>query len=229
MKDFVTIGLPSKGRLRQSSFDLLEKNNLKLVSKGGNRDYFARFDNLPNTQVIYLHAREIIERLADGTIDIGISGLDLLKESPMNLQQKIEVRKRLDFGKADLIIAVPNDWIDVQTVADLEEVSFYFRDKKNLRLRVATKYPNLTNKFFTDKGVTQYRLVSSLGATETYPFTGSSEIITDIMSTGKTLKANNLRVLKDGFILKSYACILVSKKVTNNLKKNNIIKLFSKN
>ena len=229
MKDFVTIGLPSKGRLRQSSFDLLEKNNLKLVSKGGDRDYFAYFDNLPNVQVIYLHAREIIERLADGTIDIGISGLDLLKESPMNLQKKIEVRKRLEFGKADLVIAVPNDWIDVQTVADLEEVSFYFRDKKNLRLRVATKYPNLTNKFFTDKGVTQYRLVSSLGATETYPFTGSSEIITDIMSTGKTLKANNLRVLKDGFILESYACILFSKKVTNNLKKNNIIKLFSKN
>ena len=229
MKNFVTIGLPSKGRLRQSSFDLLEKNNLKLVSKGGDRDYFAYFDNLPNVQVIYLHAREIIERLADGTIDIGISGLDLLKESPMNLQKKIEVRKRLEFGKADLVIAVPNDWIDVQTVADLEEVSFYFRDKKNLRLRIATKYPNLTNQFFTAKGVTQYRIISSLGATETYPFTGSSEIITDITSTGKTLKANNLRVLKDGFILESYACILFSKKVTNNLKKNNIIKLFSKN
>ena len=87
----------------------------------------------------------------------------------------------------------------------------------------------LANKFFTDKGVTQYRIISSLGATETYPFTGSSEIITDITSTGKTLKANNLRVLKDGFILKSYACVLVSKKVTNNLKKNNIIKLFSNN
>ena len=90
-------------------------------------------------------------------------------------------------------------------------------------------YKESANKFFTDKGVTQYSLISSLGATETYPFTGSSEIITDITSTGKTLEANNLRVLKDGFILKSYACVLVSKKATNNLKKNNIIKLFSNN
>ena len=113
---------------------------------------------------------------------------------------------------ANLVIAIPDDWMDVQTVADLEEVSFDFRDKKNTRLRVATKYPNLTNNFLVSKGVTQYKLVSSLGATETYPFIGSSEIITDITSSGKTLKDNNLRVLKDGLILKSQACVLFSKK-----------------
>ena len=117
------------------------------------------------------------------------------------------------------MVAIPNDWIDVQTVADLEEVSFYFRDRKNSRLRVATKYPNLTNKFFTTKGVTQYKIVSSLGATETYPFTGSSEIITDITSTGDTLRANNLRVLKDGSIMESCACIFASKKMLKNQKK----------
>ena len=113
---------------------------------------------------------------------------------------------------ANLVVAVPNDWIDVQTVADLEEVSFDFRDKKNTRLRVATKYPNLTNGFLFSKGVTQYKLVASLGATETYPFIGSSEIITDITSSGKTLKDNNLRTLKDGLILKSQACVFFSKK-----------------
>jgi len=226
MKDLVTIGLPSKGRLKESSLNYLEKNNLKLSSKGGDRDYFADFDNLPNAQVIYLHAREIIERLGDGTLDVGISGLDLLRESSNSLQKKIETLKELDFGKADLVVAVPDDWIDVQTVADLEEVSFYFRDKKNSRLRVATKYPNLTNKFFATKGVTQYRLISSLGATETYPFTGSSEIITDITSTGNTLKANNLRILKDGFILKSYACVLGSKKSLINKNNKKIINLF---
>ena len=211
MKDTITIGLPSKGRLKESALKLLRKKNLKLISKGGDRDYFANFENLPNTRVIYLHAREIIERLGDGTLDMGISGLDLLNEAATNLQKRIEVRKKLNFGKANLVVAVPNDWIDVQTVADLEEVSFYFRDKKNSRLRVATKYPNLTNKFFTAKGVTQYKIILSLGATETYPFTGSSEIITDITSTGSTLKANNLRVLKDGTILGSQACILISK------------------
>ena len=132
--------------------------------------------------------------------------------------KKIEIKKKLDFGVADVVVAIPDDWIDVQTVADLEEVSFDFRDKKNTRLRVATKYPNLTNNFLVSKGITQYKLVPSLGATETYPFIGSSEIITDITSTGKTLKDNNLRVLKDGCILNSQACLLISKKKAATLR-----------
>ena len=226
MRDIVTIGLPSKGRLKESVLNLLKENNLKVTSKGGDRDYFANLDNLPNVKVIFLHAREIIERLGDGTIDIGISGLDLLNESAINLQKRIYIKKKLDFGKANLIVAVPNDWIDVQTVADLEEVSFYFRDKKNSRLRVATKYPNLTNIFFATKGVTQYKIVSSLGATETYPFTGSSEIITDITSSGSTLKANNLRVLKDGTILESQACVLISRRSKKKAAKSGLPKSF---
>ena len=212
MKNLITIGLPSKGRLKEGSINFLARNNLKLTSSGGERNYFAEVKNLPNIKIIYLHAKEIIQRIADGTLDIGISGLDLLNESATNLKQKIEVKKKLDFGSADVVVAIPDDWIDVQTVADLEEVSFDFRDKKNTRLRVATKYPNLTNNFLVSKGVTQYKLVASLGATETYPFIGSSEIITDITSTGKTLKDNNLRILKDGLILKSQACVFFSKK-----------------
>ena len=217
MKNLITIGLPSKGRLKEESINFFEKNNLEPMSSGGERNYFAQIENLPGSKIIYLHAKEIIQRLGDGTIDIGISGLDLLKESPASLQKKIDDKKKLDFGMADVVVAVPNDWIDVQTVADLEEVSFEFRDKKNIRLRVATKYPNLTNNFLFSKGVTQYKLVSSLGATETYPFIGSSEIITDISSTGKTLKDNNLRILKDGLILKSQACLFFSKKKTGKL------------
>ena len=212
MKNLITIGLPSKGRLKDGSIDYLSKNNFKLSSNGGERKYFAEVENYPNIKIIYLHAKEIIERLGDGTLDVGISGLDLVNESPTNLKKKIEVKKKLDFGSASVVIAVPNDWIDVQTVADLEEVSFNFRDKKNTRLRVATKYPILTNNFLVSKGVTQYKLVPSLGATETYPFIGSSEIITDITPTGKTLRDNNLRILKDGLILKSQACVLFSKK-----------------
>ncbi len=214
MKDLIIIGLQSKVRLKEGSINCFEKNNFKLTSSGGERNYFAQIEKLPNTKVIYLHAKEIIQRLGDGTLDMGISGLDLLRESTINLQKKIEVKKKLDFGTANVVVAIPNDWIDVQTVADLEEVSFDFRDKKNIRLRVATKYPNLTNNFLVSKGVTQYKLVPSLGATETYPFVGSSEIIADITSTGKTLKDNNLRTLKDGLILKSWACVLISKKKT---------------
>jgi ATP phosphoribosyltransferase len=218
MKNLITIGLVSKGRLKEGSISFFKKNNLKLTSNGGERNYFAQIENFPNIKIIYLHAKEIIQRLGDGTLDIGVSGLDLLSESRINLQKKIEIKKKLDFGMANLVVAIPDDWIDVQTVADLEEVSFEFRDKKNTRLRVATKYPNLTNSFLVSKGITQYKLVPSLGATETYPFIGSSEIITDITSTGKTLKDNNLRVLKDGCILNSQACLLISKKKTVTLR-----------
>ena len=158
-----------------------------------------------------MHAREIIERLSDNSLDIGFSGYDLLKEASINIQKKISVYKKYNFGNAKLVVAIPNQWIDVQTIADLEEVAFEFKDSKKQRLRVATKYPNLTRDFLFSKGVTQFKLIHSLGATETYPFTGSSEIITDITSTGETLKANDLRILKDGIILESQACLLVSK------------------
>jgi ATP phosphoribosyltransferase len=161
--------------------------------------------------------------LANNSLDIGISGFDLLKESLPGIQKNIQVFSRLNFGFANLIVAVPNAWIDVQTIADLEEISFEFKDKNSGKLRVATKYPNLTNDFLLSKGLTQYKIVNSLGSTEIYPFTNQSEIITDITSSGATLKANNLRVLKDGNILKSSACILVSKKSLKDKNKKKII------
>ena len=207
MKKLITIGLPSKGRLKEKAVTFFENKGLKIIQSDKERNYFAKFENKSNIKIIYLHAKEIIQRLGDGTLDIGISGLDLLNESEKNLQDKISIGKKLNFGNANLVVAVPDDWIDVQTIADLEEVAFDMRSRRNSRLRVATKYPNLTNNFLISKGVTQYKLIPSLGATETYPFIGSSEIITDITSTGKTLEDNNLRVLKDGQILKSTACL----------------------
>jgi len=218
MKNLITIGLPSKGRLKDKAVAFFDDKGLKVLQSDKERNYFATIENKPNIKIIYLHAKEIIQRLGDGTLDIGISGLDLLAESEKNLQDKINIKQKLDFGSANLVVAVPDDWIDVQTIADLEEVAFDIRSKRNTRLRVATKYPNLTNNFLISKGVTQYKLISSLGATETYPFVGSSEIITDITSTGKTLNDNNLRVLKDGLILESKACLLFSKKSINKIK-----------
>ena len=208
----ITIGLPSKGRLKEKARDFFNASGLEILESDKERNYFATIKDQENIQIIYLHAKEIIQRLGDGTLDIGISGLDLLSESKKNLREKIEIVRELNFGKANLVVAVPEDWIDVQTIADLEEIAFDIRSKVNIRLRVATKYPNLTNNFLISKGVTQYKLVPSLGATETYPFIGSSEIITDITSTGKTLRDNNLRILKDGLILKSQACVFYSKK-----------------
>ena len=212
MKNLITIGLPSKGRLKEKAVAFFNNKGLKVLQGNKERNYFALIENKPNLKIIYLHAKEIIQRLGDGTLDIGISGLDLLNESEKNLQDKISIKQNLHFGNANLVVAVPDDWIDVQTIADLEEVAFDIRSKRNTRLRVATKYPNLTNNFLISKGITQYKLISSLGATETYPFIGSSEIIIDISSTGKTLEDNNLRVLKDGLILKSTACLFVAKK-----------------
>ena len=217
MKNLISIGLPSKGRLKDKSINFFNDKGLNILQSDKERNYFASIENKPNIKIIYLHAKEIIQRLGDGTLDIGISGLDLLNESQKNLRDKINIKKKLNFGGANLVVAVPDDWIDVQTVADLEEVAFDIRSKRNTRLRVATKYPNLTNSFLISKGVTQYKLISSLGATETYPFIGSSEIITDITSSGKTLEDNNLRVLKDGLILKSTACLFVVKKKAASL------------
>ena len=217
MKNLITIGLPSKGRLKEKALAFFNNKCLKVLQGNKERNYFAKIENKTNLKIIYLHAKEIIQRLGDGTLDIGISGLDLLNESEKNLQDKISIKKNLDFGNANLVVAVPEDWIDVQTVADLEEVAFDIRSKRNTRLRVATKYPNLTNNFLISKGVTQYKLIPSIGATETYPFIVSSEIITDISSTGKTLEDKNLRVLKDGLILQSTACLFISRKKAANL------------
>ena len=222
MKNKINLGIPSKGRLRKDVLRIFKKNNLNLVSERGERDLLGSIKQFNEIKVSYLHAREIIERLGDGSLDLGFSGYDLLKESEINIQNKIYVTKKYNFGKATLVVAIPDPWIDVQTVADLEEIAFEFKEKNKKRLRVATKYPNLTREFLFSKGVTQFKLVGSLGATEAYPFTGSSEIITDITSTGETLKANNLRILKDGEILTSEACMMISK---SSFKKNKVKKL----
>ena len=227
-KNIINIGIPSKGRLRKDILKIFKKNKLNLISERGERDLLGSIENLSNVKVLYLHAREIIERLGDGSLDLGFSGYDLLKESEINVQNKIIVVKKYGFGKAILVVAIPDPWMDVQTVADLEEIAFEFKDKKKKRLRVATKYPNLTREFLFAKGVTQFKLVGSLGATEAYPFTGSSEIITDITSSGQTLRANNLRILKDGEILKSEACLMVSKPSLKNSLIKKLIKSLSK-
>ena len=230
MKDLIKIGIPSKGRLRKDVLNIFKKNKLKLISKRGDRDLFGSVKGKKNIQIIYLHAREIIERLADKSksLDMGFSGLDLLKESEINIQKNIKVFKSYPYGKATLVVAIPEDFIDIFSMADLEEVAFEFKDKKKKRrLRVATKYPNLTREFFYSKGVTQFSIVKSIGSTEISPFTGSSELITDITSTGSTLKANNLRIINDGYILKSELCMMVGKSSLKNKELQKLAKLLS--
>ena len=227
-KNIINIGLPSKGRLKHDTINIFKKNKLNIYSERGERDLFGYIKKIPNVKIIYLHARECIEQLSLGNIDIGFSGYDLFKESEINIQNKILINKRYNYGKANLVLAIPDLWIDVQTLLDLDEVADEFKKKKKRLLRVATKYPNLTRQFLYSKGVTQFQLVQSLGSTEVAPFTGTAEIISDITSTGATLKANNLRILKDGEILKSQACLMISKKSLNKKRIKSLIKIFSK-
>ena len=227
-KNIINIGLPSKGRLKHDTINIFKKNKLKIYSERGERDLFGYIKKLPNVKIIYLHARECIEQLSFGNIDIGFSGYDLFKESEINIQNKILINKRYNFGNANLVLAIPDLWIDVQTLLDLDEVAGEFKKKKKKLLRIATKYPNLTRQFLYSKGVTQFQLVKSLGSTEVAPFTGTAEAISDITSTGATLKANNLRVLKDGEILKSQACLMLSKLSLKKTGIKKIINLLSK-
>ena len=227
MKDIIKIGIPSKGRLRKDVLKIFNKNKLKLISERGKRDLFGSVKGKPNIQIIYLHARQIIERLSDKSLDIGFSGLDLLKESEINIQRNIKIFKKYPYGQATLVVAIPDDFIDIYSMSDLEEVAFEFKEKKNRRIRVSTKYPNLTREFFYNKGVTQFSIVKSIGSTEIEPFTGGCELITDITSTGSTLAANNLRIINDGYILKSELCMFIGKSSFKNKGVKKIAKLLS--
>ena len=227
-KNIIKIGLPSKGRLKHDTINIFKKNKLNIYSERGERDLFGYIKKISNIKIIYLHAREIIEQISLGNIDVGFSGYDLFKENEINVQNKILINKKYNYGNANLVLAIPDLWIDVQTLLDLDEVADEFKKNKKRLLRVATKYPNLTRQFLYSKGITQFQLVKSLGSTEVAPFTGTAEIISDITSTGATLKANSLRILKDGEILKSQACLMISKLSSKKVGIKKIINLLRK-
>ena len=198
--NIINIALPAKGRLRENSLEIFKKKKLKIYSERGERDLFGYVKNHPEIKIIYLHAREAIESLSQGNIDIAISGYDLFKESEANIQRNIIINKRLNFGKADLVLAISDLWIDVQTLLDLDEVAYEFKKKKGRLIRISTKYPALTQTFLYSKGISQFQILRSLGSTEAAVQAGTAEVISDITSSGATLKANNLRILKDGLI-----------------------------
>ena len=204
------IALPSKGRLREDMDKLFSNKGIIFKNLANDRDYIGSIEGIDNALVYFLSAKEITNRLEEGSIHIGLTGDDLVQEKIFNYEKKVSKECRLNFGKANLVVAIPDLWIDVMTMADLEEISNIHRGKFLRRLRVATKYKNMTNQFFSKCGVVDYRTVESHGSTESAPFNGFSEIITDITSTGETLRANNLRVLDDGLILESSANIFKS-------------------
>jgi ATP phosphoribosyltransferase len=208
----LTIAIPSKGRLMEQANELFERAGLKIERFGTDRGYRGRLVGVENIEVAFLSASEIAAQLRDGKIDAGITGEDLLRETIASGNDVADVALRLNFGPADVVVAVPECWLDVAVMADLDDVAEQFYASHGRRLRVATKYLNITRRFFAEKGITGYRIIESLGATEGAPATGTAELIVDITTSGATLKANQLRILDDGLILASCAVFAVSKR-----------------
>lgn len=210
----ITLAIPSKGRLKEQALEVLAKAGLAVSLPGDDRKYRARIDGAEGIEVAFLSASEIAGEIGQGSVDLGITGEDLLRENLADWEARTEIVARLGFGHADVVVAVPGIWLDVDTMADLDDVAADFRQRHGRRLRIATKYWRLTQQFFSQKhGIQVYRIVESLGATEGAPAAGLADVIVDITTTGSTLRANHLKVLADGVVLKSQACLVASKKV----------------
>ena len=208
------IAVPAKGRLQENAEAFFARAGLKLVKPRGARDYRGEIADLPGVEVAYLSAAEITQLLAQGTVHFGVTGEDLVREMIPDADAKVSLIDALGFGHANVVVAVPQAWIDVHGMADLDDVATAFRLKHERKMRVATKYVNLTRNFFSAHGVTDYRIVESSGATEGAPAAGTAELIVDITTTGATLAANALKVIDDGVILRSQANLVAARKAS---------------
>ena len=204
------IAIPSKGRLQENANAFFARAGLPVTRPGGDRNYRGRIDGLDGVEIAFLSASEIARELADGNVHMGVTGEDLLRETVPEAETTVALVTPLGFGHADVVVAVPHAWIDVRDMTDLDDVAGEFRARHGRRLKVATKYPNLTRAHFARHGITDYRIVESLGATEGAPASGGADLVVDITSTGATLAANGLKILADGIILRSQANLMAA-------------------
>lgn len=206
----LTLAIPSKGRLKDNCNAWFAERGVVMEQTAGARGYRASFAGMPDIEVMLLSASEIASSLLAGDIHLGITGEDLLREEAPELNGRMHLIKPLGFGFADVVVAVSNYWIDVATMADLDDVCAAYAASHRRRLRVATKYAQLTRQFFAQARIADYRIVPSAGATEGAPAAGTAEVIVDITTTGATLRDNGLKILDDGIILKSQATLAAS-------------------
>jgi len=199
------LAIPSKGRLKEQVETWLADAGFRLEAEGGERGYRAQLRGLPGTEVRLLSAGDIAAGLSAGEVHVGVTGEDLLREQGEDLDARVMLLRALGFGRADLVVAAPQGWIDVDGMADVDEVAQHYLARTGRRMRVATKYGVQTRAFFHRHGVADYRIVESNGATEGAPAAGAAELVVDITTTGATLAANSLKILSDGVILKSQA------------------------
>jgi ATP phosphoribosyltransferase len=205
------IAVPAKGRLQENAENFFARAGLRLVKPRGARDYRGTIDGLDGVEIAYLSAAEITAQLAQGSAHMGVTGEDLVREMIPNADDRVILLDGLGFGFANVVVAVPQAWIDVRSMADLDDVATAFRLRHNRKMRVATKYVNLTRDFFGKCGIADYRIVESLGATEGAPAAGTAELIVDITTTGNTLAANALKIVDDGVMLRSQANLVAAR------------------
>jgi ATP phosphoribosyltransferase len=207
----LVVAVPSKGRLQENAQGFFARAGLTLLQPRGARDYRGTIAEIDGVEIAYLSAAEITGQLAAGAAHLGITGEDLVREMIPDAATRVVMIDKLGFGHADVVVAVPQAWIDVRTMADFDDVATAFRLRHDRKMRVATKYVNLTRAFFAAHGIIDYRIAESLGATEGAPAAGSAELIVDITTTGATLAANALKVIEDGVILRSQANLVASR------------------
>ena len=209
----LVLAVPSKGRLQADSAARLARAGLELVQSGAHRSYRARIKGLAGVEVAFLSAPEIAREIGAGAVHLGITGRDQVEETVPQFAARTALLLPLGFGRCDVVVAVPEAWIDVATMEDLDDVAADFRPRHGRRLTVATKYINLTRRYFAGHGIADYRIVESLGATEGAPATGAADLIVDITTTGATLRDNGLKILADGVILRSEASLVASRTI----------------
>lgn len=206
------LAVPSKGRIMDDTLALFARAGIALRKTVNERGYRGAMEGVDNVEVSYLSASEIALKLKQGRIHLGVTGEDLVRETIVDADAACAFMRPLGFGHADMVVAVPDCWVDVSRMSDIEDVAAAFHREHGRRLRVATKFPSLTRRFFAEKEVAGYRIVESAGATEGAPSSGAAELIVDITSTGATLKANHLRILEDGIILKSQVNLVCARR-----------------
>jgi len=210
----LVLAVPSKGRLQENAENFFARAGLTLIKPRGARDYRGAVAELDGIEVAYLSASEITAQLAAGAVHLGITGEDLVREMMPDVDARVVLIEGLGFGNANVVVAVPQAWIDVRTMADIDDVATAFRHHHGRKMRVATKYVNLTRNFFSRHGVIDYRIVESSGATEGAPAAGTAEMIVDITTTGATLAANALKIVEDGTMLRSQANLVAARGAT---------------
>ncbi|MDH2325710.1 ATP phosphoribosyltransferase [Cereibacter sp. SYSU M97828] len=205
------IGVPSKGRLMEKTFDWFGARGVTMRRDGAEREYSGAVEGVDGIELVMLSAGEIPRELAAGRIHLGVTGSDLVRDKLADWSMQVAELAPLGFGHADLIIAVPACWVDVDTLDDLDAAASGFRRTHGFRLRIATKYHRLVRDYLTENGIADYQLVDSQGATEGTIRNLTAEAIADITSTGETLRANHLKILEDAVVHRSQATLFASR------------------